>query len=313
MNYRDYYKILGVSKSSSAEEIKKAYRKLAVKYHPDKNPNNKAAEEKFKEINEANEVLGDPEKRKKYDELGENWQHYQQQGGNAQDFDWSKWKSPGGGGYQTYSEEDLFGEGGQFSDFFSTVFGQGGFQSRSGKPRARKGSDLEAEIHISLEEAFHGGSRQLQGNGETLQIKIKPGVYEGQVLRLKEKGGPGMNGGPRGDIYMKVHLDKHPHYERKQDDIYCDIPVGLYTAVLGGKTIIRTLKGTMKIDIAKETENGKVFRLKGLGMPKFGKENEFGDLYAKVNIVLPTNLTEKELKLFRELSSMKNAEQINAN
>lgn len=313
MNYRDYYTILGISKSASADEIKKAFRKLAVKYHPDKNPNNKTAEEKFKEINEAHEVLSDPGKRKKYDELGENWKQYQQQGGNTQDFDWSKWKSQGGGTQQSYSEEDLFGESGQFSDFFSSIFGAGGFQNRSKKPRARKGNDLDAEMHISLEEAFQGGSRQLQVNGETLQMKVKPGVYEDQVLRLKEKGGPGVHGGPRGDIYIKVHIEKHPLYERIKDDLYCDIPVGLYTAILGGKTIIRTLKGIMKIDIPKETENGKVFRLKGLGMPKFGKENEFGDFYAKAKIILPKNLSEKEIKIFKELSSIKNENRINAN
>ena len=313
MNYRDYYKILGVDKSASAEEIKKAFRKLAIKYHPDKNPNNKSAEEKFKEINEANEVLGDAEKRKKYDELGENWKHYQQQGGNEQDFDWSKWSNAGGRGRQTHSQEDIFGGGAEFSDFFSSIFGGGGFQGRGGKQRARKGHDLETEIYISLEEAYHGSTRQLTVDGETLQIKIKPGVYEGQVLRMKEKGGHGTSGGQRGDIYMKVHIEKHPHFERKKDDVYCDISVDLYTIILGGKTMIRTLKGTMKIDIPKGTENGKIFRLKGLGMPKFGKENEFGDLYAKINVMIPKNLTEKEMELYRKLSEIKNPEPMKAN
>lgn len=303
MDYRDYYKILGVDKSASAEEIKKAYRKLAIKYHPDKNPNNKSAEEKFKEINEANEVLGDPEKRKKYDELGENWRHYQQQGGNAQDFDWSKYSSGNKGQYQAYTEEDLFGEGGQFSDFFSNIFG-GGFQQGQKRSRARKGNDLEAAIYISLEESYSGTTRQVQIDGERLQIKIKPGVIEGQALRLKEKGGHGSGGGPRGDVYIKVHIEAHPHFVRKQDDLHCDIQVDLYTAILGGKTLIRTLKGPIKIDIPKLTENGKVFRLKAMGMPKFGKEKEFGDLYAKVNILLPKSLTEEEIKLFQGLSKI---------
>lgn len=310
MNYRDYYKILGVDKSASAEGIKKAFRKLAIKYHPDKNPNNKQAEEKFKEINEANEVLGDPAKRKKYDELGENWNQYQQQGGQEGNFDWSKWQNQGGGQHRTYHEGDF--SGGDFSDFFSNIFG-GEFQGRTRKQRVRKGNDLEAEIQISLEEAYHGTARQLQVDGETLQIKIKPGVSEGQNLRLKGKGGHGSGGGIRGDIYMKVHIEAHPYFARKGDDLYHDISVELYTAILGGKTTIRTLKGTMKIDIPKGTENGKVFRLKGLGMPKFGKENEFGDLYAKANIILPKNLSEKELELFNKLSEIKNSQQVKAN
>lgn len=310
MTYKDYYKILGIEKTATADEIKKAYRKLAVKYHPDKNPNNKVAEEKFKEINEANEVLGDPVKRKKYDELGENWMHYQQQGGNAQDFDWSKYTGGNGGRYQTYSQEDIFGEGGQFSDFFSSVFG-GDFQQGRRKPRARKGQDYEAEIHVSLEEAYAGTTRQLQINNETLQIKIKPGIKEGQILRMKEKGGFGSQGGMRGDVFMKVHIEKHPHFERKEDNIYSDIPVNLYTTVLGGKATIRTLKGVIKIDIPKGTDSGKVFRLKGLGMPKFGNENEKGDFYAKVSIVIPKNLSEKELQLFQQLEEIRSNEHIN--
>ncbi len=313
MDYRDYYKILGIEKSASAEDIKRAFRKLAIKYHPDKNPNNKTAEEKFKEINEAHEVLGDPGKRKKYDELGENWKHYREQGGNTQDYDWSKWRNSGRGQQQTYTEEDLFGQGGRFSDFFESVFGNRGFEGRSGKPKARRGSDLETEIRISLEEACAGTLRQVQVDGEMLQMKIKPGVKEAQVLRLKGKGGHGVNGGGRGDIYMKVHIEPHPVFERKNDDVHCDIPVELYTAVLGGKTVVRTLRGTMKIDIPRGTENGKVFRLKGLGMPRFGNENEAGDLYAKVNVVVPKNLSEKELKLFKELSDLRKNETVKSN
>lgn len=304
MEYRDYYKILGIQKSASTEEVKKAFRKLAVKYHPDKNPNNKAAEEKFKEINEANEVLSDPEKRKKYDELGENWKQYQQQGGQEGTFDWSKWENQAGG-YRTYTSD----EGSDFSDFFSNIFG-GEFRQQTNRPR--KGNDFEAEIHISLEEAYHGTTRQLQTDGETLQIKIRPGIADGHVLRLKGKGGQGRSGGARGDIYMKVHVQFHPDFTRKGDDLYHDIPVELYTAILGGKALIRTLKGTMKIDIPKGIENNKVLRLRGLGMPKFGKEKEYGDLYAKVNIVLPKNLSENELKLFQQLSDVKNQQQIHA-
>jgi curved DNA-binding protein len=308
MDFKDYYKILGVDRKASADEIKKAYRKLAVKYHPDKNPNNKQAEEKFKEMNEANEVLGNEEKRKKYDELGENWNQYQKQGGKEGNFDWSKWQNAGGGGqYQTYSSgEDMFGNEGEFSDFFSNIFG--GTQGRRTK-QPRKGSDYESELSISLEEAYTGTTRQLETDGEKLQIKIKPGVKEGQTLRLKGKGGHGMNNGPRGDVFIRVHVEEHPHFERKNDDLYCDMPVELYTAVLGGKALIRTLKGNIRMDIVKGTDSGKVLRLKGMGMPKFGKENEFGDLYAKVEIIIPKNLTKEETELFEKLFEIKTQRQ----
>ena len=307
MDFKDYYKILGVERKASADEIKKAYRKLAVKYHPDKNPNNKAAEEKFKEMNEAYEVLGNAEKRKKYDELGENWNQHQQQGGRDGNFDWSKWQNTGGGQRKTYSsEEDMFGNGGDFSDFFSNIFG--GAQGRSGRTQQpRKGNDFEAELSISLEEAYSGTTRQLETEGEKLQIKIKPGVKEGQTLRLKGKGGQGMSNGPRGDVFIRVHVETHPHFERKNDDLYCDVPVELYTAVLGGKTLIRTLKGNIRIDIAKGTDSGKILRLRGMGMPKFGKESEFGDLYAKVNIRVPQSLSEEEKDLFKKLSALRSA------
>lgn len=308
MNFKDYYKILGVERKASAEEIKKAYRKLAVKYHPDKNPGNKAAEEKFKEMNEAHEVLGNEEKRKKYDELGENWNQHQQHGGREGNFDWSKWQNGGGRQRQTYSSgEDMFEEEGDFSDFFSNIFGSSaGRSSRARHPR--KGQDYEAQLSISLEEAYTGTTRQLETDGEKLQIKIKPGVKEGQLLRMKGKGGHGMNSGPRGDVLMSVHVAPHPVFERKGDDLHCDIPVELYTAVLGGKTLIHTLKGDIRMDIAKETDSGKVLRLKGMGMPKFGRENEFGDLYAKVKIITPKNLKEEERELYKKLASLRTTE-----
>jgi curved DNA-binding protein len=307
MEFRDYYKILGVDQKASADEIKKAYRKLAVKFHPDKNPNNKQAEEKFKEINEAYEVLGNADKRKKYDELGENWNQYQQQGGKEGNFDWSKWQN-GGGRQRRYSTsgDDMFGNGEDFSDFFSNIFGGAQSSDRRTK-QTRKGSDYESELSISLEEAYSGTSRQLEIDGEKLQIKIKPGVKEGQVLRLKEKGGHGSNNGLRGDVFINVHVIPHPFFERKGDDLYCEIPVDLYTAVLGGKTLIRTLKGDIRMDIIKETDSGKVLRLKGMGMPKFGTEMDFGDLYAKVKIITPKNLSVQEKEMFEKLSQMKNS------
>lgn len=303
MDYKDYYKVLNVSKTATADEIKKAYRKLAVKYHPDKNPNDKAAEDKFKEINEANEVLGDPEKRKKYDELGENWKQYQQQGGQqgAQDFDWSKWSQQGQGGSYQHSGGQEF-HGGDFSDFFENIFGG---QFSGGKQRTYKGQDYNAETKISLEEAYHGTTRLLELDGQKLNLKIKPGTKDGQVLRLKGKGGKGVNGGQEGDLYISIRVAEHPHYVRKGDDLYCDITVNLYTAILGGQTLIRTLRNPIKITVSKETENGKVLRLKGMGMPKYDQANEFGNLYAKVIVQLPKHLSEKETELFKELSNIK--------
>ena len=303
MDFKDYYKILGVDKKASMDEIKKAYRKLALKYHPDKNPNNKAAEDKFKEINEANEVLSDPEKKKKYDELGTNFNQYRQQGSREDSFDWSKWTSGNQRRSNSFSGEEAFGNEGEFSSFFESVFG-GNF-NRRGNAKT-KGQDYRAEIEVSLEDAYHGRESRIEVNGKTLEMKLKPGIKNGQVLRIKEKGGPGMNGGPKGDIYLTLIIPEHPHFERREDDLYCNAPVELYTAVLGGKQLVITLKGNIRIDIPADTDNGKVLRLKGLGMPKFGKLNEFGDLYAKIAIMLPKNLTEKEINLFKELQQLRN-------
>lgn len=308
MEYKDYYKILGVSKTATADEIKKAYRRLAVKYHPDKNPGNKTAEEKFKELNEAYEVLGDADKRKKYDELGENWQYYQQGGRpGAEGFDWSQFASgPGGGkGRYTYTSGDFDQDA--FSDFFESFFGRGRFGggARGKRRQAFKGEDIHAELPISLEEAYFGTTRKVNVNGQVLEMKIKPGTHDGQVLRLRGKGSPGMSGGENGDLLLTVKITKHPHYEMKGDDLYCDIPVDLYTAVLGGKALIRTIKGPIRIDIARGTQNGKLLRLKGMGMPKAGKPGEFGDMYAKVNVRLPEKLSEKEIELFNQLANLK--------
>ncbi len=307
MNFQDYYKTLGVDKTASAADIKKAYRKLAVKYHPDKNKGDKKAEELFKAANEANQVLSDPEKRKKYDELGANWQQYEQQGGQSYG-GFAKDQQRGGRGQQFNGGGGYGGQGGQedFSDFFESFFGRefGGMSGGKQTQRASKGQDYESEVKITLEEAYAGTARQLEVSGEKLNMKFK-GVRDAQVLRIKGKGGPGVKGGPRGDIYVKVHVPPHPHFERKDDDIYCEAPVEFYTAALGGKAIIRTLKGTIKIDIAKGTDGAKVLRLKGMGMPRYGKDGEFGDLYAKVKIMVPKELSEKEIELIEQLEKLR--------
>lgn len=314
MDFKDYYKILGVSKTATVDEIKKAYRKLAIKYHPDKNPNNKAAEERFKEISEANEVLSDPEKRKKFDELGENWKKHQQAGG-SRGFDWSKYAEAGRQGRRQYTYgngDDEFEGAGDFSDFFESIFGGGSGRRRSSQ-RSFKGQDYKAELQVSLEEAYTGTSREIEVNGQTLRLKIKPGVSDGQVLRIKDKGAPGANGGPNGDLYLTIMIAEHPHFKRKENDLHCDFPVDLYTAVLGGKATVKTLKGTMKIDIPNGTDNGKVMRLKGLGMPVYGKANEFGNLYAKATIMTPKNLSDKEMDLFKQLMQLKKENTSKAN
>jgi curved DNA-binding protein len=305
MDFKDYYKILGIEQKASIDDIKKAYRKLALKYHPDKNPNSKEAEDKFKEANEANEVLSDLEKRKKYDEIRESLKYHKQQGSGNDNFDWSKWSQRGNGGFSGHTGGAGFEGDGEFSDFFESIFGDH-FRGRGNVQM--KGQDYETEMEVPLEEVYHGSTRRIQVNGQTLQIKIKPGVKSGQILRLKGKGAKGANGGPQGDLLLTVIIAKHPHYKEKGYDLYCTIPVNMYTALLGGKQIIKTLKGNIRMDIPGGTENGQVLRLKGHGMPKFEKANEFGDLYAKVNVMLPKNLSDKEIELFKQLSDLRKHE-----
>lgn len=299
MEFKDYYKILGVTKTASADEIKKAYRKLAIKFHPDKNPGDKVSEDKFKEISEANEVLSNSEKRKKYDEVGANWKHYEQmhrQQGNGRTRE----------GRTVYETSDS----GDFSDFFENIFGGGfgdlfGGQGRTTRTSAeRRGHDLEGNLQITLEEAYHGTTRRIVVGNQTLEIKIQPGIKDGQVLRLKGKGGRGTGKAAAGDVLITSNVLKHPVFELKGYDLHAEIKVGLYALVLGEKTNVDTLKGKIQLDIKPGTQNASVLRLKGMGMPLDNKRSAFGDLYVKVNAVLPTNLSEKELKLFKELSKI---------
>lgn len=310
MEYKDYYKILGVSKEATQDEIKKAYRKLAVKYHPDKNPDSKEAE-KFKDIGEAYEVLKDPEKRKRYDELGANWKHYQQQGTDGGGSDWSQFGGRRGGGTYTTFEGDpgnLFGNS-DFSDFFEMFFGgYGSRQSQSQRSQTYggfKGQDYEAQATITLEEAYHGTSRILNLNHKKIRIRLKPGITDGQVLRIKGKGAPGINGSPAGDLYLNVQVKKHHTFERKGNDLHVDVPIDLYTAVLGGKASITTIKGKVNATIPKGTQNGKVLRLKGLGMPDYNNNTHYGNLYARINITIPQDLSPEETRLFEKLKALR--------
>ncbi len=302
MEYKDYYKIIGVEKTATQDEIKKAYRKLAVKYHPDKNPGDKKSEDKFKEINEAYDVLGDVEKRKKYDTLGENWQNYQEGNPNPN-------RGRQSGKWDSSNSEYFSGESGQFSDFFEHIFGQssgGGFSgSQQRSSYKRKGEDYQAETTITLEEAFTGTSRQLNLQDNTLNLKLKAGISDGQVLRMKDKGGKGTNGGANGDLYITIHIQKHPLFDRKGDDIYFNQPLDAYTAILGGKLTVNTIDNPIKITIPPGTDSDKTFRLKGMGMPRYDEPGQRGDSYVCVKITIPKNLSEPEKELFKKLVALR--------
>ncbi|KOH45562.1 DnaJ C-terminal domain-containing protein [Sunxiuqinia dokdonensis] len=306
MEYKDYYKILGVDKNASQAEIKKAYRKLAVKYHPDKNPGNQETESRFKEINEAHEVLGKPEKRKKYDELGENWSRFEQ--GNYGD------SNPFAGfgrqqGQSFYSNEDLndvfggFGSSG-FSDFFEAFFGNRRSSGHSGQGMQNDGTDgpdFQAELPLSLEEAFHGTSRVIRLQDEQIRMTIKPGAYDGQVLRVKGKGGKARGAGSRGNLLVKVSLLSHRSFERIGNDLKIRHQISLFDAVLGGETKVNTLNGTIRIKIPAGTKNDKLLRVKGKGMPVYGKPNQSGDLLVQLQVQIPEKLTPAQKELFEKL------------
>lgn len=311
MNYKDYYQTLGVSKDASQEDLKKAYRKLAVKYHPDKNQGNKEAEERFKELSEAYEVLRDPEKRKKYDKLGANWKQYENAGAG---YGYSQPKSegaPGGGSYYFEGDMgDLFGNAGAdsgFSDFFNSFFGGGAGKQAGygGRSQSFKGGDLQAEMEISLYEAYHGTSRILNVNGQKLRINTKPGAYNGQELRIKGKGAPGHGGGEKGDIYIKIKVQPDDNYRIEGNDLIQKVDIDLITAVLGGKMEINTLTGKLNVPFPKGSQNGSKLRLKKKGMPVYGKQGNFGDLYIELNIEIPKNLSEEEIQLFEKLKELR--------
>lgn len=306
MEYKDYYKVLGVEKSASKDEIKKQYKKLARKYHPDVNPGNKEAEEKFKAINEAHEVLSDDEKRKKYDTLGADWQRHQQANSQGGGFDWSQYaQQTQGGGHQTYSGGDF--NAADFSDFFSSMFGGMGGSNFSGRRSSMnfKGQDYSAELRLTLEEAFTGSKKTITLNGKNLRINIKPGVEDGQTIRLKGNGGAGANGSQNGDLYITLRIEPDARFTREGNNLFLDTPVPVYKAALGGETVVNTLSGQLKIKIKPETKNGTMLRLKGKGFPVYNQPGSFGDLYVKINLQLPENLSEQEKELFKQLAQLR--------
>ncbi|MEG1737801.1 MAG: J domain-containing protein [Odoribacter sp.] len=307
MAYIDYYKILDINKTASQEEIKKAFKKSARKYHPDLNPNDPNAKHRFQEINEANEVLSDPEKRKKYDAYGENWKHadefeaQKQRYGQAGGRGWGA--SEGGGGYRSARGGGFEGDNGDFSDFFESLFGG----RRGGNPRSGagfRGQDFNAELHLSLKDAAESHQQILEVNGKKIRITVPAGVADGQTIKLKGQGSPGINGGPAGDLYITFVIAEDPVFKREGDHLYVTVALDLYTAILGGEQLIDTLNGKVKLTVKAETQNDSKVRLKGKGFPVYKKEGQFGDLFVTYKVKIPTQLTEKQKELFRELQKL---------
>ncbi len=296
MEFIDYYNILGVDKNASEEDIKKAYRKLARKHHPDLNPNDKEANKKFQQVNEANEVLSDPEKRKKYDQYGKDWQHAEQfEQATQQRYQ----QTQGDNGYHfsgDFNDSD-------FSDFFSSMFGQHSSTDERRQTKFR-GNDYNAELHLHLKDAYTTHQQTLTVNGKNVRITIPAGVENGQKIKLNGYGSPGINGGPNGDLYITFVIAEDKRYHRKGNDIYINEDIDLYTAILGVEKIVDTLSGAVKISVKPEMQNGSSIRLKGKGFPVYKKEKEFGDLYVKWNVKLPTHLSDEQKELFKKLSTM---------
>ena len=307
MDVKDYYDLLGVSRNATDKEIKKAYRSLARKYHPDTNPDDPKATDKFKEISEAYEVLSDPDKRAKYDQFGSAWNQYQQAGSDG-GFNWSAW-SGNPSDYGTYTRvdniEDIFGGSGGFSDFFETLFGGRRGQTAGRRGFSQRGQDIEQSMQISLAEAYHGGTRRIVKDGRELEVKIPKGVKTSSRIRLSGEGMPGIGGGESGDLYLVVDVLNDRRFERDGDDLVVTIDVPLYTMLLGGKVDLPTMSGSVSLTIPPETTNGAKFRLRGKGMPKLKNLNQHGDMYAIVQVELPTNLSGEEVELIEQLQDMR--------
>jgi curved DNA-binding protein len=299
MEFIDYYKILEVNKDASVEDIKKAYRKLARKYHPDLNPNDTNAKKKFQQINEANEVLSDPEKRKKYDKYGKDWQH-------GEEFEKARQQQQQGGysGYQGQGFE--FGEGADFSDFFESMFGGASAGARGGRSHGKfRGQDFNAELHLDIHDIYKTQKHTIAVNGKNIRLTIPAGVENGQTIKVAGHGGPGVNGGPNGDLYITFTIVNNTKFKREGSDLHTTLELDLYTAVLGGEVMADAFEGKVKLKIPSETQNGTKIRLKGKGFPVYKQEGSFGDLYITYNIKIPAHLSEKEKELFIELSKLR--------
>lgn len=295
MAFIDYYNTLGIKKDASTDDIKKAYRKLARKYHPDLNPNDKEANTRFQQINEANEVLSDPDKRKKYDQYGEDWKH-------AEQFEQARQSQQNTSrGEQRFSGDDFSGS--DFSEFFESFFGEKPPGSR-GRQAQFRGQDYSAELQISLHEAYQTHQHTLAVNGKNIRITVPAGIANGQVIKVKGQGRPGANGGPAGDIYITFVIAEDAEFKRLGDDLYKTVELDLYTAVLGGDVTIETLSGKVKLKVSPETQNGTKVRLKGKGFPVYKQDGKFGDLYVTYSVKIPTGLTDKQKELFKELSEL---------
>ncbi len=289
----DFYSVLGVARTASADEIKKAFRKLAVKYHPDKTAGDKTAEEKFKQINEAYDVLSDAEKRRKYDRFGENWKAYEQAGNHGQ---------PGGGFRSEDFTQGAGHGGGDFSDFFQDFFNGGG-----GRKRAKTGGDLTATFGITLEEAFHGVTKTININGQPVNLKLKPGIADGQTLRLKGRGNPGAGSQQPGDLLLTITVSPHPRYERHGDDIYIHQPVDSLLAAVGGKITVQTLHKKLSLTIPAGSDSGNALRLKGQGMPVYGKVETWGDAFVHMNLRTPKNLSPEDITAIKAILERRDA------
>ena len=304
MDYIDYYKILDVTKSATEAEIKKAYRKLARKYHPDLNPNDKEAEKKFKEINEANEVLSNPENRKKYDKYGKDWKHadeFEKAGYDPNQQQYSQQQ----GGNPDFSDFGRDFSGSDFSDFFNSMYGG----ARSSRSQSKyRGQDFNAELQLDLASAYTTHKQSLTVNGKNIRITIPAGVENGQIIKIPGHGGPGANGGPNGDLYITFNIENNSDFKREGNNLYSDVDLDLYTAVLGGETFVNTFDGKVKVKVPAETQTGTKVKLKGKGFPVYKKENQFGDLYITYNVKTPTKLSQKEKELFEELAKLRNHE-----
>jgi curved DNA-binding protein len=310
MEYQDYYKTLGVERNADAQEIKRAYRKLAMKHHPDKNPGSKDAEEKFKKINEAYQVLSDPAKRSRYDQLGESYTRWQQTGGAPGGFNWSDWfaqqsqagGAPGTTRVEVDNLEDLFGGG--FSDFFSSIFGgvggSPGGTTRRSTTRRSVPQQFQQPVQISFKDAYEGTRREIQIDGRRLEVTIPAGARTGTKVRIPGWG-PNMGNGQHSDLYLVVDVAPDSRFERQEDDLYTEVLIDVYTAVLGGEVNVPTPKGMVKLTIPAGTQPGKKFRLAGRGMPHLKAAQTYGDLYAKVNVEIPRQLTPQQKKLFEQL------------